>query len=225
MPQVQEFGNFKEDCAAEDNSSVEGNAARMNVVGETSSRRLENTLSGNGESIMIKLENPSVRKCNAFRDKMNALCNEAWRMEFLEAYVKVLTRVDFSDYHLILITPENSKHNEAPKQFRFQSAWMLEECYQDTITKSWTDDYADLQRLYDQVSDEEVRTAVFSMKPWKAPGPDGFHARFYLKSLSIDGKKVCDYVKKVWLIPSEIDKKNQTDDCMILKVSQPQLVS
>lgn len=70
-----------------------------------------------------------------------ALCNEAWRMKFLEAYVKVLTRVDFSDYHLILITPENSKHNEAPKQFRFQSAWMLEECYQDMITKSWTDDY------------------------------------------------------------------------------------
>lgn len=38
-------------------------------------------------------------------------------------------------------------------------------------------------------------------------------------------KKVCDYVKKAWLIPSEIDKKNQTDVCMILKVSQPQLVS
>lgn len=100
MPQVQDFGNFKEDCAAEDNSSVESNAARMNVVGETSSRRLENTLSG---------------KYYIYEKFDRALCNEAWRMEFLEAYIKVLARVDFSDYHLILITPENSKHNEAPK--------------------------------------------------------------------------------------------------------------
>ncbi|XP_058726567.1 uncharacterized protein LOC131597925 [Vicia villosa] len=34
----------------------------------------------------------------------------------------------------------------------------------------------DLNKLGANVSNEEVRKAIFSMKPWKAPGPDGFPA-------------------------------------------------
>ncbi|CAI8595323.1 unnamed protein product [Vicia faba] len=44
------------------------------------------------------------------------------------------------------------------------------------------------------------------MSPWKAPGPDGFPARFYHK-------------------PSDIMHINKTDICLIPKVNQPQNVS
>lgn len=113
-------------------------------------------------------------------------------------------------------------HDYYKELFQINNKWSVWNQFDITFPRI---DIADLQRLNDQVSDEEVRTAVFSMKPWKSPGPDGFHARFYLKSLSIVVMKVCDYVKNVWLIPSKIDKENQIDVCMILKVSQPHLVS
>lgn len=37
---------------------------------------------------------------------------------------------------------------------------------------------ANIINLDTNVSNEEVRKALFGMKPWKAPGPDGFPAGF-----------------------------------------------
>lgn len=36
-----------------------------------------------------------------------------------------------------------------------------------------------MQRLNAQVSDEEIKVAIFSINPWKAHGPKGFPAGFY----------------------------------------------
>lgn len=38
---------------------------------------------------------------------------------------------------------------------------------------------ANIQKLKEPLSDEEIKRAVFSMKPWKAPNPDGFLMLFY----------------------------------------------
>lgn len=40
---------------------------------------------------------------------------------------------------------------------------------------------ADIQKLKEPLSDEEIKRVVFSMKPWKAPNPDGFPMVFYQK--------------------------------------------
>jgi hypothetical protein len=40
----------------------------------------------------------------------------------------------------------------------------------------------ELQQLAAPITQEEVRSAVFNMHPWKAPGPGGFPAGFYQKS-------------------------------------------
>ncbi|MCH79377.1 putative non-LTR retroelement reverse transcriptase [Trifolium medium] len=81
----------------------------------------------------------------------------------------------------------------------------------------------DMQRLNAPIVNEEVRQAVFSMSPWKAPGPDGFP--FYQKSWDIVGGTVCEFVKSVWMNPSEVALVNQTDICLIPKVEQPELVN
>ncbi|WJX55356.1 Protein DETOXIFICATION 41 [Trifolium repens] len=63
------------------------------------------------------------------------------------------------------------------------------------------------------------------MNPWKAPGPDGFQAGFYQQSWDIVGPSVCDFVQKVWRMPSTIAMVNQTDICLIPKVDHPELVT
>jgi hypothetical protein len=66
-----------------------------------------------------------------------ALCNSKWSLMFPDGFVKVLTRVAFSDHHPILIAPKGSSHLVAPRQFRFESAWLLEETYTDMMKTSW----------------------------------------------------------------------------------------
>jgi hypothetical protein len=66
-----------------------------------------------------------------------ALCNSKWSLSFPNGFVKVLTRVDFSDHHPILISPREAPHLVAPRQFRFESAWLLESTYNDMMLASW----------------------------------------------------------------------------------------
>jgi hypothetical protein len=67
-------------------------------------------------------------------------------------------------------------------------------------------------RLNAPIQNEEVKKALFSMNPWKAPGPGGFPARFYQKSWEVVKGKVCEFVKEVWETPSAISKANNKTD-------------
>lgn len=51
-----------------------------------------------------------------------ALSNNLWRLKFLDAYVKILTRVDFFVHRHILITPVDVSHMVAPRKIEFESA-------------------------------------------------------------------------------------------------------
>ncbi|CAJ2632310.1 uncharacterized protein LOC123889201 [Trifolium pratense] len=66
-----------------------------------------------------------------------ALCNEKWRTNFPDGSVKVLTRVAFSDHHPLLISPLDDTYIRAPRQFRFESAWLLDNTYQAMLAESW----------------------------------------------------------------------------------------
>ncbi|GAU38338.1 hypothetical protein TSUD_61990 [Trifolium subterraneum] len=68
------------------------------------------------------------------------------------------------------------------------------------------------------ISKEEVKSVVFNMYPWKAPGPDGFPAGSYHKSWNVVGESVYRFVENVWRNPSAIAEVNQTDICLIPKV-------
>jgi hypothetical protein len=66
-----------------------------------------------------------------------ALCNDVWRLEFPEAYVKTLTRLDFSDHHPILICPFENVVRRSTRLFRFESAWHLNPSYRDMLQNCW----------------------------------------------------------------------------------------
>lgn len=54
-----------------------------------------------------------------------ALCNNIWRIEFLNAYIKVLTRMKFSDHHPILISLKEKDTCERSRRFHFKSVCLL----------------------------------------------------------------------------------------------------
>jgi hypothetical protein len=75
-----------------------------------------------------------------------------------------------------------------------------------------------MTKLVKPISKEEVKRAIFNMKPWKAPGPDGFPAGFYQKSWAIVGDSVHKFVEDVWHNPSLIADVNYTDIFLIPKI-------
>jgi hypothetical protein len=87
-----------------------------------------------------------------------ALCNDKWRLDFPDGVVKVLTRLNFSDHHPLLITPMNAPHPVAPRQFRFESAWLLDNSYNEMLSNSWKRNQTDVDNL---------STVQNKLKHWK----------------------------------------------------------
>ncbi|CAL5194730.1 unnamed protein product [Lathyrus oleraceus] len=88
------------------------------------------------------------------------------------------------------------KINNYYKQlFRLSDKW--QNWHQTHITYPSLED-VEIDNLDLQVTNDEIKRAIFDMKPWKSPGPDGFPARFYQKSRDIVGRNVCDFVKCIW---------------------------
>ena len=50
------------------------------------------------------------------------------------------------------------------------------------------------------ISTEEVKTALWTMKPFKAPGPDGLHARFFQRTWDTVGEIVIKEVRENFVI-------------------------
>lgn len=80
-------------------------------------------------------------------------------------------------------------------------------------------------KLAGDISNDEVKSAMFGMGAWKAPGPDGFPADFYQHAWSELGPAVCKFVRDVWDNPELIASVNFTDICLIPKVPRPEFVS
>ncbi|KAL4332409.1 hypothetical protein GQ457_07G003100 [Hibiscus cannabinus] len=82
-------------------------------------------------------------------------------------------------------------------------------------------DFSMLADLSRAVSDEEIRHALFSMSPLKAPGVDGFHAMFFQKNWNTVGAAVCKGIKDIFEdchVPAEL---NRTLIVLIPKVLKP----
>ncbi|KAL9682674.1 hypothetical protein QQ045_014479 [Rhodiola kirilowii] len=78
------------------------------------------------------------------------------------------------------------------------------ECLQPTITEEVN------QFLLEDISEEEVRRAVFNMSPLKAPGMDGFPALFYQKNWGSIRGFVVDFVRDFWINGELDDRINKT---------------
>lgn len=72
------------------------------------------------------------------------------------------------------------------------------------------------------VTVKEIKEALWSMKPYKSPGPDGLHAGFYQRFWLIVGDSVIKEVMKVFLKRKVPDYLNKTLIALIPKVQSPE---
>lgn len=75
------------------------------------------------------------------------------------------------------------------------------------------------------VTKEEVKAALFDMSPYKATGPDGFHAGFYQHTWSIIGDDITDMVRDFLCTGRVWDGVNDTFLSLISKVKTPDNVA
>ncbi|GJT19452.1 hypothetical protein Tco_0878158 [Tanacetum coccineum] len=83
----------------------------------------------------------------------------------------------------------------------------------------------DAEIMVRSVSDEVVKAALFDICDNKAPGPDGYTAKFYKKSWSIVGRDVCNAVKEFFRKGRMLGEVNATLITLVPKSSTPQKVS
>ncbi|CAM9000895.1 unnamed protein product [Rhodiola kirilowii] len=103
---------------------------------------------------------------------------------------------------------------------------MATDYFNEIFRPSYTDDVVDWSRqlvclqpviseemnrgLLEDISEEEVRRAVFNMSPLKAPGVDGFPALFYQKNWGNIRGYVMAYVRELWMNGVLEDRLNKT---------------
>ena len=74
-------------------------------------------------------------------------------------------------------------------------------------------------------SEEEIKSALWSLKAFKAPGPDGLHAGFFHRFWLIVGKSVVDVVKKVFEDKVVPEYLNRTLITLIQKIQSPETLN
>jgi hypothetical protein len=78
--------------------------------------------------------------------------------------------------------------------------------------------------LGEDVSKQEIAAAFKSFKPFKAPGPDGFHPIFFQRFWHIVGDSITAYLEEIFQKRTIPQKLNETLVCLIPKVGKPKLI-
>ena len=80
----------------------------------------------------------------------------------------------------------------------------------------------DIEKLIILVNDSEIFSALKSLKPYKAPGPDGLHARFLQCFWLILGESVKEEVKNIFCLGRVPNYLNNTLITLIPKCKSPE---
>ncbi|KAK9994753.1 hypothetical protein SO802_024456 [Lithocarpus litseifolius] len=94
----------------------------------------------------------------------------------------------------------------------------------DPATSQWQLRLSELEKVNVSggVSEEEIKAALWSLKPFKAPGPDGLHAGFFQKFWPIVGKSVIEEVQKIFDDRKVPEALNSTHIALIPKIRGPE---
>ena len=73
-----------------------------------------------------------------------------------------------------------------------------------------------------EVTEEDIKAALWSLKPFKAPGPDGLHAGFFQKFWPVVGDSMIVEVKQIFRSGKMLEYLNKTLIALIPKIQGPE---
>nr|GFB18576.1 RNA-directed DNA polymerase, eukaryota, reverse transcriptase zinc-binding domain protein [Tanacetum cinerariifolium] len=79
----------------------------------------------------------------------------------------------------------------------------------------------DVMSMVQEVTDEEIKQAMFKIDDNKAPGPDGLSAHFFKKAWNTVGKEVCDAIKDFFVNGEILRQINSTFIALVPKIQTP----
>ncbi|GJR61917.1 RNA-directed DNA polymerase, eukaryota, reverse transcriptase zinc-binding domain protein [Tanacetum coccineum] len=94
--------------------------------------------------------------------------------------------------------------------------------YEDAFTTKLSSNEASKVK---PITDSEIKKAMFSIGDNKAPGPDGYPAKFFKEAWHIVGTDVCNAVKEFFSSAKLLGELNTNIISLILKISTPLLVT
>ncbi|GKB37586.1 hypothetical protein Tco_0882528 [Tanacetum coccineum] len=83
----------------------------------------------------------------------------------------------------------------------------------------------DAEYMIKSVTDLEIKDALFDICDNKAPGPDGYLAKFYKSAWTVVGKEVCEAVKEFFRNGEMLGEVNATLITLVPKSKTPMKVS
>ncbi|PWA72453.1 RNA-directed DNA polymerase, eukaryota, Reverse transcriptase zinc-binding domain protein [Artemisia annua] len=97
--------------------------------------------------------------------------------------------------------------------------WNLEGLFYNTINTN------EAEQMVMEVSDVEIKAAMFDIDENKAPGPDGYTSKFFKKAWHIVGSDVCLAVKEFFQTGKLLGEMNATLISLVPKVPHPNKVA
>ena len=114
-------------------------------------------------------------------------------------------------------------------QNHFQNLFSSEMLFSSRLASfSYTDlphlSNSDVHTLSLPVLDDEIKNALWSLKPFKSPGPNGIHAGFYQRFWLLVKDSVINEIKKVFRERKVPAYLNQTHVALIPKIKGPETI-
>ncbi|GJR97192.1 hypothetical protein Tco_0269366 [Tanacetum coccineum] len=85
--------------------------------------------------------------------------------------------------------------------------------------------YQEALSMVEDVTDMEIKNAIFDIGDTKAPGPDGFTSAFFKKAWGIVGNDVCAAVRDFFSNGKLLGEVNATIISLVPKIQQPNKIS
>nr|GEV83709.1 hypothetical protein [Tanacetum cinerariifolium] len=162
-----------------------------------------------------------VKKLKAMKPAMNKL---NWKNRYLFENVKKLknrlddiqTKIDAGPSNIYLIEKGVSLFKDYTMALEDEENLLLQ--------KTKKIDNQEACKIIIEVSNEEIKDTMFDTDDKKAPGPDGFTAKFFKKSWEVIGKDVYKDVKEFFIKGKLLGELNSTLITLVPKVSTPNKV-
>ncbi|XP_050242023.1 uncharacterized protein LOC126690976 [Quercus robur] len=164
----------------------------------------QKVLSNNPSSSLICLEKQLLSELETILDQERDLWLLKSRLNWM-----IQGDRNTSFYHVSTLARRKRNHIAAVKDEREWHVKLSEEVKQSIDV---------------MVSTEEIKEALWFMKPYKAPGPDGLHAGFYQRFWLIVGESVRKEVEKVFTTRKVPEYLNNTHIVLIPKIQGPETI-